>query len=472
MFKPQKPTGPQQPNRHKLPIVERPPKQEDIATLFTGALRIRGTIFELPIRPTPLGQLYVITCQFDHNCNETVWGMYEGSATTSEPLFSCPQTDLDMVFDMVCMACQPAGGGAAMPAELAPDYGGLGLPPAPTPPTPAPPPVPAPAAAPPPAPQYQQQGGFGQAPPPQPYPQNYPPPQNPYGQQGQGYPPPQNPYGQQQYPQQQGFGQPQQQQQPYPQNYPPQQQGYNQGPPQNQGYGQPPPPQQQAPYNPYPNAPAAAPAPQIATPEFSNFIDLLNKGSPNLLLGHMLVEAGIVPDRCLDAALKLQELVRHGKLTNEQAVLAMKRAAELGGNLDDDIIQWAKDPDAALRRARAQSNTAPTQRPAAAPAAAPAGRDNVTAQRIVELLKQAGLVNDDDLETARKVKAKHGGDLSLILVSAGKLGANTVEAAAEVQNLVAVGRLRIDKAINALHYCERMRVGLKEAMNELSIELS
>lgn len=443
MFKPQKPTGPQQPTKHKLPLTERPPKQDDIATLFTGALRIRGTIFELPIRPAPMSPVYILTCQFDHGCNETVWAMYEGSDTGPE-LFHLPQSDLDMVFDMVCMACQPRGTGPGMPAELAPG-----------------------------APFQPQQGNTYQ-----PYPpaQQQAPPQ----QAAQGYPQQQQaPYGAPQlnpYGGQQQYGAPQQQ---APYGAPPQQSPYG-TPPQQGGYGnqaQQAPygtPAQHVPYDPYGSqhtgqhqAPTAGsfasgpitPGPDIPMPDFS-MMDLINKGSPNVLLGQLFVGSGIVSERGLDAALKLQEMVRGGQLTSEQSVLAMKRAAELGGNLDDDVIAWAKDPDAAQKRQKTATGSIPK-------AQAPPPRDAVAAQRIADLLKQAGLVTDEDLEIARKVKSKHGGDLTQILVSAGKLSAKTVEAAAEIQNLVAVGSLRIDKAIMALHYCERMRVGLKEALKEI-----
>lgn len=206
-------------------------------------------------------------------------------------------------------------------------------------------------------------------------------------------------------------------------------------------------------------------------------MDLINKsGQANILIGQLFVGGGIISEKGLDAALRLQELVRNGVLTAEQSVLAMRRAAELGGNLDEDIIEWAKNPEAARHRTGQQARPAQPQpqaqaQRAAQPQPSPQSKDNVTAQRVVDLLKQSGLVNDDDLEMAKRVKTKHGGDIAQILVSAGKVGGKTVDAANEVQNLVAVGRLRIDKAIQALHYCERMRVGLKEALNELSIEL-
>lgn len=214
------------------------------------------------------------------------------------------------------------------------------------------------------------------------------------------------------------------------------------------------------------------------------------------------MEAGIVPTRCLDAALKCQELVRNGKLTNEQAVLALRRAAELGGILDDEIIAWARDPEGAKARSRAtrtppapytppqQPAPQPTQPAQQQPQPQPQPRpqqtaghgpgpgaytpikDNPAMQKVIELLKQAGIVSEADVETARKVRSKHGGELTQILVSAGKVSPPTLDAASQCQELVTNGRLRIDRAIMALHYCERMRTGLKEAFDELDIELS
>lgn len=199
-------------------------------------------------------------------------------------------------------------------------------------------------------------------------------------------------------------------------------------------------------------------------PDVSNFIDLLSKGQPNLLLGHLFVEAGMIPQPCLDAALKCQELVRKGKLTNEQAIRALRRAAELGGVLDEDVLAWARDPDAA--RARSSARVPPPQSPTARE------KDNTVMLKILELLKQAGLVSEADLETAKKVRSKHGGDLGQILVAAGKIGQKTLEGACQCQEYVTNGRMRIDKAIMALHYCERMRTGLKDALQELGIEVS
>ena len=548
MFKPKHgQNSNQSPTRQRLPLVERPPQQEDIAALFTGAMRIKGCSFELPVRTSPVAKVYLITCQFDNVTNQPVWSMYEGEQGSLQ-LWTCPHSDLDMVFGMICMSAG-TNSHTTLPADIAPPSA----------------PVAAPPASQPPQPQQQSTGQYAQPAAPvyqqqaQPYPQQqqqpYPPQQQaqpPYQQQPQQYQqqPPQQ-YQQQQpqyqqqppqqYQQQQAYP-PQPQGQPYPPQYPPAQ---NYGAPQPSPY----PPQQQAQYNhpphqPYPpqdwqspyyqqppagppvwNAqsaqpqpsypnqptypqaqPAAAPASashtaasnasaaRPLTPDIVSFIDLINKGTPNLLLGHLFVEAGIVPERCLDAALKCQELVRLGRLTNEQAVLALKRAAELGGVLDEDVILWASDPDGARARSRAASSLpgrpptkeeayTPPQASAYTPAGsgspqiAPAkptapGREVSVMQKVVELLKQAGFITDSDIETARKVRSKHGGDVLQILVSAGKVSGKTMDAALKCQELVTNGRLRIDKAISALHCCERMRVGLDDALSELSIELT
>lgn len=554
MFKPKQPNQPNQPTRQRLPMVERPPRQEDIAGLFTGAMRIKGCSFELPIKPANNSpSVWLVTCQFDTFSNEIVWSMYEGEQG-SVPLWNCPHNDLDLVFDMVCMSCG-SNKSANMPVEVQQTTAPAYTPPTPAPPTPAPIPAPPPAnyqqypgapypggqnGAPPYGAPYQQPAQSPQPYPPQPQPSYNQPPAAPYSPPVQPAPAPYAP------PQQAPYSPPFQPNQGYPNNPPYQHQAQPTQPypaptPAPQPvYQQPPSPQEwsqqyqaggaQSPY--YPNSapsqgfpqsqpfvqPAATPgpnspasqtpgsfttagsgAPASLTPEITNFIDLISKGTPNLLLGHLFVEAGIVPNRCLDAALKCQELVRLGRLTNEQAILALKRAAELGGILDDDIVAWARDPDAARAKSRAHESTTHNAQRQSAPAAQPSqpspqvppaqpqprptspppqgagaytqSKDNPAMQKVFELLKQAGLVSEADVETARKVRSKHGGELGQILVSAGKVSAQTLDAAKQCQELVTNGRLRIELAIMTLNYCERMRAGLKEAFDELNIEL-
>ena len=89
--------------------------------------------------------------------------------------------------------------------------------------------------------------------------------------------------------------------------------------------------------------------------------------------------------------------------------------------------------------------------------------------KVIGLIKQAGLVTDGDLEAAEKVKIKHGGEISKILMVAGKLDSLTLDAAKACQSLTDDGKLRVDQAIMALHYCQRMRVPFEEAAAELGL---
>lgn len=363
MFKPPKPPS-NQPARQRLPLVDRAPKQDDVAGLFTGALRIRGTLFELPIKPSQTSKTYLVTCEFDASANNTIWAMYEGE-DGSTALWNTPQNDLDLIFDMICMSCQPSSV-TLMPPEVS-ARGQLGD-------------SIAPAYAPPVTSSYSDFANTTRT--------------------------------------------------------------------------------------------TAEPSPKPSGQgDITNFIDFLDKGKPNLLLGHLFVEAGMVPDRCLDSALKLQEMVREGRLTDAEAILALKKTAASGCMLNDSIIQWAKNPDAIFSSPSAAESTYSSQFTASDQSASMNKRDDAIMAKTIDLLKQSGLITQNDADTAQKVKSKHGGDLGQILVSAGKVSGKTLEATIQCQEYIQHQRLRIDQAIMALHYCERMRTTLEEALSELSMEL-
>ena len=290
------------------------------------------------------------------------------------------------------------------------------------------------------------------------YPQ-YPSPGYQYPPPGYQYPPPGYPYPPQQYP---------------PQGYPP------------QGY----PPQQ---------APEAHAKPQAVEPKK----EVPKKDRPNVRLGKFLVEAGIVPQATIDAALQLQDLVRSGSLPTIKAAEAVRRAHVRGGQVDPALTAIGKHKD------DSQAVSAPPLGQILVEAAILRGpilksalalqnqvRDSkinkeeaidklcvevfgVGAKRssklsetedstkAVELLKSSGLISEFDLETASKVKDKHGGRLVNILESAGKLDSLTVSAALKCVGLMKEEKINLDKAAIALHYCQRSRVSLEDALGEL-----
>ena len=356
----------------------------------------------------------------------------------------------------------PAGGypaPAGAPGYPAPPSG------YPTPPAPAGYPAPAPAA-----------GGYpgGAAGYPAPGQMPYaPPPQPPYP--GGGYPPPQAPYPQQQY---QG-------------NAPPTWQ---------QGYGA------QAPY---PNsAPSAAPqgstfAAQIQTADARTPVvdyNLLSQRA-NILLGELIFEAGLITEPTLEAALKIQEFVREERMSPTQACEILKKHHGLGGNIDNYLSPEDFDLDGGnkpVAKKSASFNSAlssassggggggggaksTTQAGGGKPAASGSPTSSSTSDlpksdRIklqvasFDLLQKAGLLKNDDLQTAHAVYKKHGGDIVQMLTSAGKIDATTYKAAETCIPLIQENKMKVEQCIIALNYCMRSRVDFDSALEEMGWE--
>lgn len=425
----------------------------DVRQVLDTAAAHRGALVDVTIK-RDVPPTFVLTCQWDNSLPDPVWALYEGQ-DGSKVCWTYPSQNLEMIFEIICMSLP---GGATTPGTAA-SLAGLvnkdaaaaatsgGSAPAAAPP---PPPPPAPAPAPTPAQPYPAPGPAYPPPPGQPMPQGgYPP----------GYPPPG-------YPQQPAYppgyapppGYPGYQAVP-PGQYPP---GYGQAPypqPQQPGYGAPP-PYPQAP--PYPAAPPGSPGPVPASQaDMQGFIELLNKGGQNqMMLGHLFVEAGVLPEPCVDAALKLQELVRKGMLSNSAAIEALRRAAEHGGVLDDETILACRTqfPNDSL------TNSIPAVKVAAID-------PREFARQTIQLIQQAGIVTENDIATAEGVRKKHGGDVATILVAAGKLEKSALEAARRCQPLVREHRLNHEEAYRILRHCQKNKTSVDDAFQALSIRV-
>ncbi|MBI4533288.1 MAG: hypothetical protein HY711_05005 [Candidatus Melainabacteria bacterium] len=147
----------------------------------------------------------------------------------------------------------------------------------------------------------------------------------------------------------------------------------------------------------------------------------------------------------LDEALKLQEMVRTESLTPRQAIEALRRTY-----------------------ARTVSQTSPKAQSAPCPEAV--DKDNAEILLVIDLLKQAGLVSEDDISVALEVQRKHGGEMDKILIAARKIDEATLQAAMTCWPLVRDSLMKPEQAIIALHYCNRTRVSFQEALNELGFE--
>lgn len=193
-----------------------------------------------------------------------------------------------------------------------------------------------------------------------------------------------------------------------------------------------------------------------------DYNSMMQKAS-NVLLGTLLVEAGLVTTPTLNAALKIQELVREEKMDHEQAFDALKRLHDMGGSIDEYLSpsDFKAGKSGAAKARPPQSGGAPVGR---APIDPERARDFHAA---FDLLLKAGILSQTDLKTADGVRAKHGGDLVQILKSAGKLEVTTFDAALICIRLIHASKMKVEQCIIALNYCSRSRVGFDAALEEL-----
>jgi serine/threonine protein kinase len=83
------------------------------------------------------------------------------------------------------------------------------------------------------------------------------------------------------------------------------------------------------------------------------------------------------------------------------------------------------------------------------------------------LLRQAGILAPQDLDTIAKLTAEVGGDTASILLATGKLEPAMLDAANTCKKWIELGKMNISQAIILLNYCFRARSNFNEAMTEL-----
>ncbi len=147
----------------------------------------------------------------------------------------------------------------------------------------------------------------------------------------------------------------------------------------------------------------------------------------NVLLGTLLVEAGLVTTPTLNAALKIQELVRDEKMDQEQAYDALKRLHSMGASIDDYL-----SPTDFKSGKVAGSKPKPAAGPTGGGGSAPSSPGVSSGSKgpavdpekqremhaTFDLLQKAALLSEADLKSAQAVRSKHGGDMVQILKSA------------------------------------------------------
>ncbi len=487
-------------NRLRLDIQSQLPPYHMVDLAYTESKTRRGCLVEIPWRTKKPGQMFTLTCQWEDGAELPVWSLYEQSGEDSKMHWSKPfgSADLQLLYDMAAMAAVDADS-TKIPDNLkAKESQKLEV-------------------TPPPQPSYVVQQPQGPPPSGSDFTQGTMPAyQTPYG----GYPPPGYAMPQQMYPPQQmpGYppmpGYPQMPQQMYP-GMPGMmpgmpgmpmpgmpgmpgdpnawmQQGMQPGMAPGMMPGMAPMPQQVPPAPPNQQSQAqTAITPLVGDSGVFKRIDMsLISKTQTLDIGTLLLNAHLIKQSTLEAALKIQGMVDDGKLDPEIAPAALERFHGEGSKIDNyltgDVLEKMRDkakqaPAAPpVKPAPPQASAlaggapgAPGAQGADGKQAAPVKKGQKSPEEIqkirnaFDLLKQAGIITDTDIQTAQTVLRKHGGDIVEILVSAGKFDKNTFEAAHIVRPLIDATLMKLEQAIIVLNYCCRSRVDFDTAIDEM-----
>jgi serine/threonine protein kinase len=162
----------------------------------------------------------------------------------------------------------------------------------------------------------------------------------------------------------------------------------------------------------------------------------------------VLVEAGLISNAVWRTLLQLQAAIRNQEMSKEDAVEEFKK----------------RHPRATEVARQKAAVAASAERAKQAEMAAPASA--------VELLKQAGIVTEDDIQKAQSLDKDQGAKIEKHLVAMGKIDTKTVLAAYQCMTMLTQKRLKVEQAIIALNFCQRSRVDFADAMKDLGWELS
>jgi hypothetical protein len=426
------------PSRLRLPVESSFRDLKGIKELLATADEKRGCQVELPWESGHKNLKFILTVKWEKGAFNPIWTLYEETEHSSKTVWSQPfaPSDMDFMYDVLSMSA----GAAAAPDSKIPDD--------------LKPPPPEEVEA-----EEAKKAAAKTEKAPVPRTEKAEPEAKPAAKEApqQAAPPQQHapPFPQQQMPPQMGY--------PMPPGY-----VYAPVPMPPPGYGGPAYMPPGTPYPaPQPNWGYGAP-PSGTTSGITPRIDPVSEGSsappamnylekrPGILIGSLLTEAELITEPTLEAALKIQELVRQGRLTATRAPEILKMFFSMGPSIEDYIDPSDLKP--------IETKAAPSLQPRGAQ---PPNKDMSLA---LSMLIKAGILKENDVKMANQVRQKHGGDIKNILQAAGKFDSKTIDAALICIDMERRGVMKLEQCIIALNFCSRSRVGFDEALDELGWE--
>lgn len=207
-------------------------------------------------------------------------------------------------------------------------------------------------------------------------------------------------------------------------------------------------------------------------------------------IGEILVSSGALPGNVLKAAVSLQSLARSGSITRSRMTdllskvhstgvsletLLAERAATMPGSLDPAGAKRVRPSD---QRIEIESEVNEEERKKLKDVMAllkhvdfKGEEGEKKAKALIDLLKQAQLATDESIDATSKSVSNSADVIKALLVKE-VLHPITFEAAMECQKLIAAKRLAIGQAIIALGYCERSRINLSDAFSEMGWDIT
>lgn len=186
------------------------------------------------------------------------------------------------------------------------------------------------------------------------------------------------------------------------------------------------------------------------TPQMPVDYELISKQA-KIQLGKLLRLAGLIAEPTLQAALKVQELVEGGFLSQEEAPSKLARYHMKGGEITSFVCELETNDIGNSEKVQSGYDQSPPQ-----------------LKGPFDFLLKTGVLTDNDIETAQTVKARFGGDLVQILQSAGKLHQLAFDAAKICLPLIREGLMKMDDCKVAVMHCQQNQVEFDAALDQLS----
>jgi hypothetical protein len=195
-------------------------------------------------------------------------------------------------------------------------------------------------------------------------------------------------------------------------------------------------------------------------------------------IGEILVTSGALPSKVLEAAVRLQDLARDKAITNQRVTELLRQLHSTGCNLDDllkgtppvaiqargDMLLEQEENKITSEERKKVSQVMKVIKEADLGSAAAKQRCN----DILELLLMASILSHEAIEAELKANKDNAVDTIKALLVREALEPTTFEAAVGCIKLIELERFKIEQAVIALGYCSRSRVALKDAISDLN----